>query len=395
MRQLRRWLPRLAIAPLAFALPLIGLAPPVEASTTPLTITADMPSAVPAGHNWGFNDFFPRALTVARGSTIQFALEGFHTATILPTTVSVAGDLARHGVGTSDTDDTTRNPNGTTHVQFRVGALAPAPATCGTMTRPCGFSGRSIVSSGVPSGPAPWVVKVTAPVGTYTFHCRIHPYMTAVLRVVPAASPSTTPSQLRIRVAAQVAGDVAAARATEAAHNHANGIQSSDGTTTWFMSAGAETTDHRVAILEFLPMNLHVRSGDRVTWLVTGASEPHTVTFPSELNSDLVPLCEGTSGDTPATPLHIPPQGPTDFTCGGGRPADEVEFGGGNGVHTVASTSTVADSGVLINPTEASLLGVPSTGALARTMFRFTGAPGTYHYLCQIHGGMEANIVVQ
>lgn len=393
MRQLRRWLPRLAVAPLALALPFLGLAPPVAATTAPLTITADMPAAVPAGHNWGFDDFFPRALTVARGRTIQFAIEGFHTATLLPHSVTVASDLAHHGIGTTDTDETTRNPNGTTPVALRVAALAPQPTTCGTATRPCAFSGRSTISSGVPSGTSPWTVKVTAPAGLYVFHCRIHPYMTGVLRVVPATAPSTTPSQLRRAVARQVADDVATAKGTEAAYDHATGIQNGNGTTTWYMYAGAETPGHHVAILEFLPQNLQVHTGDRVVWLVTGASEPHTVTFPNELNTDMVALCEGSTGDTPATPLHMPPQGPTDFTCGG-RPADEIEFGGGNGVHTVSSTTTVADSGFLLTATEAHLFAVPSSGALSRAWDSFTGAPGTYHYVCQIHAGMEANIVV-
>ena len=58
-----------------------------------MTIFADQPAAVPAGHTWGFNDFFPRSLT-STGQTIQFAIEGFHTATLLPKGMSVAADDA-------------------------------------------------------------------------------------------------------------------------------------------------------------------------------------------------------------------------------------------------------------------------------------------------------------
>ncbi|HEY4753417.1 MAG TPA: hypothetical protein VIH37_09040 [Candidatus Limnocylindrales bacterium] len=392
MRLLRQWLPRLAAVPLALVLPLASLAP-VDAAAGPLTITADMPAAVPAGHNWGFDDFFPRALTVNRGSTIQFAIEGFHTATLLPPTVSVATDLNHSGVARTDGDDTARNPNGTTHIGLRIAAIAPQPATCGTAARPCTFNGLSTVSSGVPNGPAPWVVRVTAAPGLYVFHCRIHPAMTATLRVVPRGAPSTTPAQLATRVAAQVAGDVSAGRAAEAAHDHATGIQNANGTTTWLMYAGAETPGNHVVILEFLPRNLRIRPGDRVAWLVTGPSEPHTVTFPTELNTDMLPLCEHGAVDTPATPLHVPPQGPTDFSCGG-KPLSEVEFGGGNGVHTVSSAATVADSGLLLAPLAGSFFRVPASAVLSRYAIRFTGPAGTYHYLCQIHQGMEANIVV-
>lgn len=52
-----------------------------------LIITADQPSAVPAGHNWAFQDFFPRTLTVAQGTTIGFNVQAHHTATLLPPTM--------------------------------------------------------------------------------------------------------------------------------------------------------------------------------------------------------------------------------------------------------------------------------------------------------------------
>ena len=61
---------------------LIGAAP-VGAASGPVTITADMPSAVPAGRFWAFNDFFPRHVSVRTGSDIEFVNQGFHTFTIL------------------------------------------------------------------------------------------------------------------------------------------------------------------------------------------------------------------------------------------------------------------------------------------------------------------------
>jgi hypothetical protein len=54
---------------------------PAAAAVGPLVISADQPSAVPAGHMWAYNDFFPRHLNVVQGQTIGFAIEGFHTAT--------------------------------------------------------------------------------------------------------------------------------------------------------------------------------------------------------------------------------------------------------------------------------------------------------------------------
>ena len=110
-----RWARMLAV--LFLAAPLLGPSQ-VLAADPPLTITADMPSAVPAGHNWGFDDFFPRTLSVPTGATIQFAIEGFHTATLLPAGVTAAADSLAAGLVTNDADDSGTNPNGTTHSEF-------------------------------------------------------------------------------------------------------------------------------------------------------------------------------------------------------------------------------------------------------------------------------------
>src|SRR5688500_19832878 len=56
----------------------------------------------PDGEVWAFNDFFPRSLTVARGSTIRFDIQGFHTGTILPASVSVLESFQRSEEHTSE-----------------------------------------------------------------------------------------------------------------------------------------------------------------------------------------------------------------------------------------------------------------------------------------------------
>ena len=118
-------------------------------------------------------------------------------------------------------------------------------------------------------------------------------------------------------------------------------------------------------------------------------------TFPGELHTDALPLCEGSGGrDTPAVPTVNPPQGPFDFGCNG-RPADEIEFGGGNGARVVTSPKTVADSGLVAAASELFAFDVPMSGALQNWAVRFANArPGTYHYVCQIHQGMAGTIVV-
>jgi hypothetical protein len=131
-----------------------------------------------------------------------------------------------------------------------------------------------------------------------------------------------------------------------------------------------------------------------VTWVSRATNEPHTVTFPTDLHTDMVALCENGGTDTPAVPTVIPPTGLGDFSCNGGPP-DEVEFDGGNGVSRVTSRATVSDSGVIASSAEIAGFGLPSTAARSRWTVSFVGATRTtYRYLCQIHAGMVGTIAV-
>ena len=56
--------------------------------------------------------------------------------------------------------------------------------------------------------------------------------------------------------------------------------------------------------------------------------------------------------------------------------------------------TTQVDSGVLATDRAGGVYGIPDSATRASYGVRFRGAAGKYHYLCQIHGGMEANIVV-
>lgn len=367
----------------------------VHAVPPVLTITADQPAAVPAGHNWAYNDFFPRRLTVHTGDTIQFALQGFHTATLLPRgTNGPEGSLA-NPIAVRDADDSTRNPNGTAKGILNLAALTPTSFTCGTAVSPCAYDGSHLVSSGPPSGPGPYVVRITAKPGTYSFICVIHPRMRGTIKVADGDDPGDTPASVARRVAAQIVSDRAAGFAAEAAANHAR-VTVDDGVRTWWLSAGTSTRNGHVAILEMLPASVNVQKGDRVAWRSRAVNEPHTVTFPGDLMTEFQPMCEGAGGvDTPATPLHIPPQGMFDFTCGGG-PLDEIELDGGNGVRNLSSPTTVADSGFMASHAEDRSIGLPFNVALATWSVKIdrNAVAGTYTYVCQIHAGMEGTLVV-
>ena len=366
------------------------------AAATPLTITADRAAAIPAGHNWAYNDFFPRTIAVHRGATIRFDIQGFHTATLVPAGPGPGTIRANMGLVKSDTDDTTPNPNGSTHTELNLASVFPIPGGCGSASSPCTFNGTSPVSTGAPlSGPvAPLNVKITAPIGFYRFVCLIHPKMQGWLAVVPKELHPTTAAELSAKVAAQITADKARGFAAEAAASKAAIHLNADGTRTWTLTAGTGSPDGFVTVLEMLPRKVTIKKGDKVTWVSRSVNEPHTVTFPNDLQTDMLPMCENGGTDVPAVPTVIPPTGPQDFSCNGGPP-DEVEFAPGNGVNHVTSPSTVADSGLIASSAELAGFSLPSTAAKSRWTATFAGAAaGTYHYVCQIHEGMAGTIVV-
>jgi plastocyanin len=374
----------------------------VAAPVTPsFTITADRASAIPAGHRWAFNDFFPRTATIATGGTLQFMNEGFHTATVLPTSWSVAADLDVNGIIAADIDDSARNPNGTTKSLENIGPVLPVPAQgCGTAETPCVFDGTAIVSMGAPLAgpPAPFVVTVTAPPGSYAFHCRVHPLMKGTLTVVAAgAAGTTTAASADAAAATQATEDIAAGMQAETASAKGASVKRANGTTLWKLTAGTSDPAGRVAVLDMLPRKVTIRPGDSVVWRPRDRNEPHTVTFPNNRAATRsIPLCEGPGGkDTPAIPTVNPPVSPFDFACNG-HPVDEFEFTGGNGVTAIKLPTTVSDSGVVAYRTEAAGFDVPATATLSSWTVSFAGAKaGTYTYVCLVHEGMTGTIVVR
>jgi plastocyanin len=294
--------------------------------------------------------------------------------------MTVGQDRNRHRIERVDADDATRNLNGTRKATVDLGPLAQAPALCGAVATPCAFNGTSIVSSGAPMGPTgPFYVKVTAPVGTYSFLCRIHPGMIGSLTVVSAGAHATTDTERSARVRAQIRADRQEGFAAEAAASRAGVFRNADGTRTWVLTAGTGTA--HTAVLEMLPRNVNIRKGDRVAWRSPQINEPHTVTFPEDLGTEILPKCEGSGGtDSDGS-----------AGCGGPPPTrgpDELELGGGNGVRLIANTSTISDSGWIQSHAMSTALHLPFDAARATWSVRFskTAVPGTYRYMCQVHG---------
>ena len=124
------------------------------------TVTADMPSAVPAGRLWTFNDFFPRTVTVPDGirPPVHRTRGSIRSRSSRPATRrSRTGRRTASAI--DDTDDTALNPNGTTHAAFNIPALLP---TCGPAPLPpCTFDGSSTISISPLGPPVPFDVHVS------------------------------------------------------------------------------------------------------------------------------------------------------------------------------------------------------------------------------------------
>ncbi len=307
-----RWRTAVASATI-FILGQLVLAAPVGATTPTATVTADMPSAAPAGRFWTFNDFFPRTVTVKTGTDLQFINQGFHTFTVLPAGSTPRPDWRTNGVGKDDTDDSTLNPNGTTKSEFNVPGLSPTSSTCGTPAAPCAFDGSSTVSSGAPFGPAgPFVVHVSAAPGLYFFVCRVHAGMTGKLKVVAANASVPSAAAVASSIAKQVKHDLAGAWIADRKANRDAIHQNKDGSRTLHVTAGISSPDGKVALLEYFPRNLDAKPGDKVVFTPKSPNEPHTVTFPGDLGTEMIAYCEAGSVDVPF--------GPPAFNCNGGPP---------------------------------------------------------------------------
>ncbi len=341
----------------------------------------------PAGHNFEYKDFFPRAAAkVAQGDVVDFGWpqtkDGFHTATLLKSGETPAQAWSTvYPLAVPDADD------GASQQQLNPAIGAPTnPPTiaggCGSDAgSACAFDGSSDLNSGANrnDGTSHFFAQVNSSPGTtVSFVCLLHPGMQGSLQVV--ASGSTTPAQEQAAADTQYTADTAEANAAFNAANTPTSTSNADGTKTWTMSAGTETA--HTAVLEFLPSNLVVGPKDKVIWNMTNAmAEIHTVTFPKGTDAfEPIPqLCEADPTDTEFVGAPGPPCGdPTKF---------EVHLdpapGGGT---TIDSTTTEASSGIM---------GPAALPFPTSTSFDFPNT-GTFSYFCHIHDtGMVGAIEVQ
>ena len=188
-----------------------AVAPSAGAASQTYTVKVD--GQPPTGEPWAFLRFFPApSISVHQGDVVDFAF----SATDTPHTVTLTGDAdpaAWRGTNQAPggpyevfgPDSKFGGDNQSLVLNPAVGA--PSDPTCGTSANPCKFDSTKVVNSGIqfPNSPQPaFFVAVTAPVGSYSFLCLLHPGMEVKLTVADAATTIPTPQQVSNSAAQQL-----------------------------------------------------------------------------------------------------------------------------------------------------------------------------------------------
>jgi plastocyanin len=331
-----------------------------------------------------FNRFFPNMISVHRGDVVDFSWDGRgtpHTVTAVPDSDGEAWRFANvftpgapfedpildTAVG-GDDGDVIENP-----------AVAnPSDPTCGSSATPCAFNGSSVVNSGIqfpfPGNVPTFSVKVTAPVGSYSFLCLLHPGMSMPLRVASYTTQLPDPAQVearaqrQIRTATNVDGSAAIAQSQQV-------MQAPIGQDRQRFTLTAGGFQNQVSADLFPAEPIEVHRGDRIRFLGTG--EIHTATVPISSAADtplITTVCEVPGPDVPAS---------SPFDC-----ADPADF------HLVFNQKAISPtaSSALVDPDRFVNTGLMFTGVTGRFVAR---RAGTYGFVCLVHGpSMSGTIVV-
>jgi plastocyanin len=290
------------------------------------------------------NDFFPEEITVHQGDTIHFA-SAFgepHTVTFVPAGMTTPALIVPEAAGPP-------------HLMINPLAANPTSNAGGAVT----FDSSQYFNSGLLfKGDS---ADLTFPkIGTFKFVCLVHAGMSVSVSVVGAGGQVQTQAQLD--AAGKADSDQVIANGVAAASQiNSTKQQLPDGSYNWRVQAGGHAGE--ADILEFNSPNITVNAGDTVTW-TNLTDTPHTVTFaaPGQALPDFIQPIPQTSGP-PILELPLAAVLPA-----GGSSYDGTAF-------TNSGIISTADS-----PTNTFSL-------------KFT-KPGTYTYVCLVHGGMMGTITV-
>jgi plastocyanin len=303
------------------------------------------------------NQFFRRTVTIRRGDSVRWKINGFHTVTFVQGGVEApalfAPDPANPVTGSLDAAGVPFWFNGQPNVGFTPEVVTKQGG--GT------FDPDELMNSGLPpeeGAPPPYKLKFNQ-TGRFTYLCIVHPGMQGTVRVV--RKNRRIPSARKDKRAASREQ----ARALSAVQRLTTGDNLTLDKT---MQAGNDRLGGPT-VFRFFPDNPSYKVGDTVTLqMPPRSSEVHTFTFgPDAYIAQLVENLVGQVLD----PRGVYPSDPP--------PASPIAYTGthhGNGFYN----SGVLDS---VGPSP-----LPSS-----TQIRFA-APGTFQLICLIHPFMKSTVTV-
>jgi plastocyanin len=327
----------------------LGFAAPVSAG----------PPKAPTAH-LDFDGFFPASSEIHVGDSVKFAINGFHTVTFLAKGQAlpplIITSLTNPIIGQLDAANKPFWFNGQPSQIINPEAAAAAGRRS--------YKGGSYLNSGLPAGegpPKPFVVKFTK-VGTYAFHCIVHPGMNGVVRVRPKRKRIPSARRDLVAAAAQAKAALLSARKLAKVKPAANTVL-----------AGNDRGS--VAWLRFFPSNLTVKAGTTVEFKIASKREVHTFTFGPAAYTHKIE-------NTFTTPVQGVTPGPPTLIVNplGGYPSDPPPLPSNNGAN---HGNGFEGSGILA-------LGGPLPSSVK---IKFT-KPGAYSFECVIHEGMDGKVTV-
>jgi plastocyanin len=253
--------------------------------------------------------FYAPELNVHQGDTLTFTNPGFHTATLLPTSVTdvdqwiqdnQAGLDKPFSVLQPDPDDTPLDPGGSEQkpsTKFNNTVLFPSSPACGAEGQPpCNYAGDTLLNSGLFTTLSATINS--APGTSANVLCLIHPGMRLKVNVVPDTETASTQAEIDSYFETQSEADADAAlkkhKQLSKRHVKKNGV--------WQARAGFDGEGY--ALIAMYPRRLEIKKGQRVEWHFSLIHEIHTVTFPKDkardlFRQDFIPGCDPDGDDGP------------------------------------------------------------------------------------------------
>jgi plastocyanin len=307
------------------------------------------------------NQFFRRTVTIRRGDSVRWTINGFHTVTFVPggeeAPALVVPDAATPVSGSTDAAGAPFWFNGQPSLGFNpLVALKQGGGT---------FDPDELRNSGLPltDGPPPPYKLRFNQTGRFTYLCIVHPGQAGTVKVV--GRNKRIPSARQDRRAAQ--------RELNRALNSVEQLTTGEGLTLDKTIQAGNDRRSGPSIFKFFPADSSYKVGDTVTLqMPPSTTEVHTFTFGPINGKDAYvdQLAAGLIGPAGFDPRGAYPSEPP--------PAVPAYTGAnhGNGFY---------NSGLLD--------GDPNTPLPQSTQVRFA-APGSFAYLCLIHPFMLGKVTV-